>query len=356
MKTHHRLLVADARDLSELGDATVQLVVTSPPYPMIEMWDPIFASMNPAVADALEQERGLDAFELMHSELDRVWAECLRVLSPGGLACINVGDATRSMSREFRLYHNHARIVTSMVALGFTVLPDILWRKPTNAPNKFMGSGMLPAGAYVTYEHEYILIFRKGGKRVFRTPAERDHRARSAFFWEERNLWFSDVWTDLRGTKQKLGPKKDRQRSGAFPLELPLRLIQMYSVYGDRVLDPFVGTGTTLAATVMSGRSGVGVEISGAIAELIDAKMHAALQSSGDHTQRRLVAHREFVTKRQALGKTLKHHNEPHDVPVVTRQERLLTLMEVVSLEGNLINGYWAQHETAQAKGQLSLL
>ena len=129
-----------------------------------------------------------------------------------------------------------------MARAGFTSLPDILWRKPTNAPNKFMGSGMLPAGAYVTYEHEYILIFRKGGKRAFdRPPRRRQLRRRSAYFWEERNVWFSDVWTDLTGDAPGSRRRETRARSAAFPFELPYRLIQMFSVYGDTVLDPFAG-------------------------------------------------------------------------------------------------------------------
>lgn len=71
-----------------------------------------------------------------------------------------IGDATRTINGEFKLYNNHSRIVKSCSELGLTTLPDIIWHKTTNAPNKFMGSGMLPCGAYVTLEHEYILIFR----------------------------------------------------------------------------------------------------------------------------------------------------------------------------------------------------
>ena len=103
--------------------------------------------------------------------------------------------------------------------MGFTNLPEIIWRKPTNSPNKFMGSGMLPAGAYVTLEHEFILIFRKGGKRIFKSDAEKLKRQQSAFFWEERNVWFSDLWT-LTGTNQKLNNKNSRERSAAYPFDL----------------------------------------------------------------------------------------------------------------------------------------
>ena len=327
MKTTHSLHTADARQLDFLADASVHLVVTSPPYPMIEMWDEVFGALHPPVAEALAREEGLAAFEAMHQVLDAVWAECFRVLVPGGFACINIGDATRTMAKQFRLFHNHARVVTAMTRLGFTVLPDILWRKPTNAPTKFMGSGMLPAGAYVTYEHEYVLIFRKGGKRVFGSAAERARRRRSAFFWEERNLWFSDVWSDLRGRDQFLSSGVTRTRSAAFPFALPARLIWMYSAYGDVVLDPFAGTGTTLAAALVAGRSSIGVEHAEGLEGPVAESLAAGLESGRSRIEARLEAHRRFVAERLAADKSLLHHNTPHDVPVMTRQETALELL-----------------------------
>ena len=159
-----------------LPSASVDLIVTSPPYPMIQMWDATFCQQDPRIADALQAGRSEEAHERMHCLLDAVWAESFRVLKPGGFACINIGDATRSIDGTFALFPNHARILRHLSRAGFTLLPDILWRKPTNAPNKFMGSGMLPAGAYVTLEHEYILIFRKGGKRIFSTEAQKQNR------------------------------------------------------------------------------------------------------------------------------------------------------------------------------------
>jgi DNA modification methylase len=122
-----------------------------------------------------------------------------------------------------------------MQKLGFSALPAILWRKQTNAPNKFMGSGMMPPGAYVTLEHEYILILRKGNKREFTSIKEKQNRRESAFFQEERNFWFSDVWMDLKGTTQNLFDNKATERSAAYPFELPYRLISMFSVKSDTV-------------------------------------------------------------------------------------------------------------------------
>jgi DNA modification methylase len=299
---------------------------------MIEMWDGAFGSLSAEAADALGCEDGSLAFEAMHKVLDPVWQECHRVLIPGGIACINVGDASRTIAGVFQLYSNHSRIITSMVRCGFQVLPDILWRKPTNAPNKFMGSGMLPPGAYVTYEHEYILIFRKGDKRSFAAPEEKSNRSQSAYFWEERNLWFSDIWSDLKGIRQTTSEAKSRSRSAAYPFELAYRLIQMFSVYGDHVLDPFLGLGTTLAATVAAGRNGIGVEIEPTLLDDVRMSLSASVQLGRDRARQRLSDHRAWALARQLGGKSLKHRNEVHDIPVMTLQESQLSLYEPIAL------------------------
>ena len=327
METTHAITRGDARALDGVADASVDLVVTSPPYPMIAMWDEVFTQLDPAVGAALAAGAGAAAFEAMHRQLDRVWAACWRVLKPGGILCVNIGDATRTIDGDFRLYANHARILTAAERLGFSPLPDILWRKPTNAPNKFMGSGMYPPGAYVTYEHEYVLIFRRGSRRRF-TRAGAVRRRESAYFWEERNVWFSDLWTGLTGAKQPLGgvDGATRKRSAAFPLVLPWRLVQMFSIYGDTVLDPFLGTGTTCLAAAVAGRSSLGVELDGGLEESIRATMGQAVAVGSGLSRRRLKDHRAFVAGRQADGKVIKHHNAAHDTPVVTRQEIALRL------------------------------
>ena len=324
--THHRLVAADARALGEHVEEPVALVLTSPPYPMIEMWDGAFSGASPAVGAALAAEDAMGAFEAMHAVLDEVWAACFEALLPGGLCCINIGDATRSMGGQFRLFHNHARILQAAVDLGFSVLPDILWRKPTNGPTKFMGSGMLPAGAYVTYEHEYILVLRKGDKRPFKSAADKALRQRSAYFWEERNQWFSDLWEGLLGVDQRLGGAS-RERSAAFPVELAWRLVHMYSVQGDVVLDPFAGTGTTALAAAMAGRNSLGVDLDPQLVEAAAARVEAeCVDLGGRRVAARLDAHAAFVASRLAAGKTFKHHNAAHDLPVTTSQERALCL------------------------------
>ena len=165
--TSHRLWISDAGDLDGIEDHSIDLVVTSPPYPMIQMWDDQFNASDPLIGEAIDQANGAVAFERMHLCLDRVWRSVARVLKAGGIACINIGDATRSMDGHFQLFANHSRVISSITSAGLQQLPTIIWRKPTNAPTKFMGSGMLPPSAYVTLEHEYILIFRNGPKRSF---------------------------------------------------------------------------------------------------------------------------------------------------------------------------------------------
>lgn len=351
--TTHRALLSDARELAGVEPSSVDLVVTSPPYPMIEMWDAIFGKMSPAAAEALAREDGAQAFELMHTELDRVWQRIQEVLKPGGFACINIGDATRTLGGNFQLYSNHARILTSLMRIGLTPLPDILWRKPTNAPNKFMGSGMLPAGAYVTYEHEYILIARKGGKREIHTPEEKALRERSAYFWEERNVWFSDVWLDLRGTGQELVSKETRERSGAFPLELPHRLIHMYSLQGDTVLDPFAGTGTTLLAAMAAGRSSVGVELEPALLAGLGAAARTVPSLGAERVRSRLAAHAAFLRERTAAGKPPGNRNVPYGFAVVTRQESRLHLPIPIAVEVRGNGTIEIVHELDAASGRL---
>ena len=332
METTHRVYFEPAQRMVALVDKSVDLVVTSPPYPMIAMWDNIMSQQNPAIADALAANNGNAAFALMHNELDTVWAEVCRIMKPGGFVCINIGDATRTLDGLFQLFSNHTRIVQFFVQQGFSCLPAILWRKPTNAPNKFMGSGMLPAGAYITLEHEYILVFRKGGKRVFRTELEKLYRQQSAFFWEERNQWFSDMW-DIRGTQQRLLTTTSRERSGAYPFEIPHRLINMYSVRGDVVLDPFLGTGTTTLAAMAAGRNSIGYEVD---TSFEDTFFETISESKADGLNaviaERFRAHREFVEKREGAALPLKHFNKPHQMPVMTNQETELTLLFLESI------------------------
>ncbi len=302
--------------------------------PRLKPYPEHFAQLNPDVGPYLQNGKGEAAFESMHRELDPVWSNCYEALRPGGFLLVNIGDATRALQGNFALYSNHARVVRFCLEAGFQALPGILWRKQTNAPNKFMGSGMLPAGAYITLEHEHILVFRKGAKRSFRDAESRARRLRSALFWEERNVWFSDVWFDIKGAKQGLPSAGERSRSAAFPLEFAHRLIHMFSVQGDTVLDPFAGTGTTSVACLGSGRHSVGFEIDSGLARMAQERARNSLAAINSINRRRLVAHSDFVQERQARGFAFEHQSGPYSFPVMTRQEKELVLTEVVSVQG----------------------
>ena len=335
MKTIHRIIYNDSKYMAELADDTVDLAVTSPPYPMIAMWDEIFTNLNGKTGEALQENDGPAAFELMHKELDKVWDELFRVLKEGGIACINIGDATRTIAGHFALHTNHARILTYMQKIGFSALPAILWRKQTNAPNKFMGSGMMPPGAYVTLEHEYILILRKGNKREFKTSNEKDARRESSFFWEERNDWFSDVWMDLKGTQQNLLDVETRKRSAAFPFELPYRLITMFSIKGDTVLDPFLGVGTTMYAAMATGRNSINYEIDQNLSDCILSRLSNIVSFSNRRIVERLEKHCAFIEGRFKKKGKFKHWNRHYLFPVMTGQETNLIINELKSVKQN---------------------
>ncbi len=243
--------------MRELQHESVHLVVTSPPYPMVALWDHLFAEFS------------AHTYSQMHDYLDQVWGEVERVLVPGGIACVNIGDATRTRDGSFRLYPNHSRVIEAFEKLGLSTLPYILWKKPTTKPRYkgkgvFLGSGFLPPNAYVTLDMEYILLFRKGGLRAFQ-PRDPD-RYRSRFTKAERDKWFSQVWT-VTGARQNV--EGIERRVAAFPEEIPRRLIRMFSVVGDLVLDPFLGSGTSLKVAMDLGRRFVGYERREDMAEII---------------------------------------------------------------------------------------
>lgn len=348
METEHRIFVDDSRRLGQVEDNSVELVVTSPPYPMIEMWDGLFADLNNEINKQIEAGDGQDAFEKMHEELDKIWKEVERVLVEGGIACINIGDATRKVDGSFRVYQNHSRIIDAFDKIGFEPLPELLWRKPVNSAAKFMGSGMLPPNAYITLEHEYILTFRNGEtQRQFEPKSER--RYNSAYFWEERNEWFSDVWMDIKGELQSLEQDELRSRSAAYPFEVPYRLINMYSVYGDTVLDPFWGTGTTSLAAMTAARNSIGYEIDDEFTGVFEGRVEDVPTFSQTVIQQRLDDHRDFVEKKLESGDELKYEAQNYDFPVTTRQEKPIQFYSVRTVEENT-NGYRAIHEPVEGQ------
>ncbi|MDY9924371.1 site-specific DNA-methyltransferase [Methanobacterium sp.] len=346
MKTTHHIYFKNSKTMEEIPSEHVNLVVTSPPYPMIEMWDELFSSMNPEIENAILNENGMKAYHLMNEELNKVWKEVDRVMAHGGIVAINIGDATRKIGNNFQLYSNHSKIINCFEKMGYQVLPSIIWRKQTNKPNKFMGSGMLPPNAYVTLEHEHVLIFRKTNNRNFNNE-QKIIRRNSSYFWEERNVWFSDIWTDLKGISQKLNNENLRKRNAAYPFELAYRLINMYSVQDDVVLDPFLGTGTTTMAATCLARNSIGYEIDPNFKEVIKPRFQETLKFAEEIVLDRINDHLEFAAEREKEKGKLKHSSEKYGFSVVTNQEKniLFQIMKDYNqIDENNFEVYYNEH------------
>jgi modification methylase len=260
--------VGDARLLADIGTESVHLIVTSPPYWTLKRY-----------GDTPGQLGNIADYRVFLRELDRVWRECLRVLVPGGrLVCI-VGDillARRRNGGRHRVLPLHADIAVSCNDLGFDYLTPILWQKIANAKHEvengsaFLGKPYEPNGI-VKAEIEYLLMLRKPGAHRRPTPEQRE---RSRLTPEEHRRWFRPVWTDISGVPS-------REHPAPFPLELASRLVRMFSFWGDTVLDPLMGSGTSMLATVLAGRRAVGRELEPAYVELTRTRL-----------ARQLAAHR----------------------------------------------------------------
>ncbi len=246
MATMHRLIQADSRQMPFIKDESVHLVVTSPPYWTLKKYNDNESQLG-HVAD----------YEAFLNELSKVWKEVCRVLAPGGrLVCV-VGDVCLSRRRHGRhvVVPLHSDIAVICRKIGFDNLNPIIWHKISNAnyevPNgtKFLGKPYEP-NAIIKNDIEFILMERKPGG--YRQPTIKQ-RQLSMISKEEYSEWFRQFWS-MTGASTKVHP-------APFPLELAYRLVRMFSFWGDTVLDPFCGTGTTMAAAMKCGRNSIGIEL-----------------------------------------------------------------------------------------------
>lgn len=244
--TSHRLIHRDTRSLSFIPDESVHLAVTSPPY-----WSLKRYNENPS------QLGHITDYELFLSELNKVWKEAYRVLVPGGrLVCV-VGDVCLSRREHGRhlVMPLHADIIVACRKIGFDNLNPIIWHKISNAKfeanngTKFLGKPYEP-NAIVKNDIEFILMQRKPGG--YRQPTEEQRRL-SMIDKDDFAKWFRQFW-NIPGASTRHHP-------APFPPELAYRLVRMFSFWGDTVLDPFCGTGTTMLAAMKCGRNSIGIEI-----------------------------------------------------------------------------------------------
>jgi site-specific DNA-methyltransferase (adenine-specific) len=224
-----------SEEMQELPDCSVHLMVTSPPYNVGKEYD-----------NDLTLEEYL-------SFLKRVWKETLRVLVPGGRACINVANVGRKPYIPL-----HASIMRDMIDLGFLMRGEIIWEKGASASTSTAwGSWQSATNPTLRDTHEYILVFSKGSFR----RDKMDGRV-STISKDEFLEFTKSVWGFPSESAKKVG------HPAPFPVELPYRLIQLYTFSDEIVLDPFMGSGQTALAALKSGRHFVGYELSGDYCEL----------------------------------------------------------------------------------------
>lgn len=259
MQSFHCLYLGDSRELiKQIERESIGLVITSPPY-----WN---------IKDYGKQEQiGFGQnYEEYLAALKALWQGCYDVLLPGCRLVINIGDQfirAKDNGGIYEIMPIHADIIRDCRDLGFVFLGNIIWPKITTTNTSggcaWMGSIYYPRDGYVTYEHEYIMLFKKPGKSP--KPSEEAKRL-SRLTKEERSKWFRGIWGDLP-------PARQEGHCAMFPAELPERIIKMFSFVGDTVLDPFVGSGTTMAAAAKLARNSIGIELNEDYAEIIKNKV-----------------------------------------------------------------------------------
>lgn len=270
--TSYTIRQGDAREMDWLPDSSIHLVVTSPPYWTLKKYP-----------ENIQQLGHIVDYEQFHDELDRVWQHCFRVLVPGGrLVCV-VGDVCLSRRRNGRhvVMPMHADIVVRARRIGFDNLNPIIWHKISNASyevengSSFLGKPYEP-NAIIKNDAEFILMLRKPGGYRQPTQAQRDSSRLSK---DEHQEWFQQIWT--------LPGESTREHPAPYPEKLAYRLVRMFSFTGDTVLDPFMGTGTTLLAAARCDRSAIGVELESDYIKIARRRMDKQL--SGLFTERKTV-------------------------------------------------------------------
>lgn len=259
-----QLFLGSSTNMSEIQDGSVNLVITSPPYWTLKDYD-VEGQIG----------KGSNSYEFYISELNKVWAECVRVLAPDGKICINImpflltGKAARFDRRETRLVLGDIEQFMNSTGCMFQ-FGLYIWDKRKIARFSSFGSYPFPPNIFSTYPYEWITVFSKAGKRE---PVSKEIKEKSKLTNEEWQKWaINSIW-EMQPAKAK-----SEGHPAPFPIELPKRLIKLYSFYEDVVLDPFAGTGTTLKAAIELGRKAIGFELNPDYIPLIKRKVNNAYE------------------------------------------------------------------------------
>ena len=267
IKTNHKIIRGDSRQMNELSDNSVNLVITSPPYWQLKDY-------------GTDDQIGYnDSYENYINNLNLVWQECYRVLQNGCRLCVNIGDqfARSVYYGRYKIIPIRTEIIKFCETIGFDYMGAVIWQKSTTMNTSggatIMGSFPYPRNGIIKLDYEFILLFKKIG-----TPEKIDKNLKelSEMTKEEWNTYFQGHW-NFNGVRQN-------GHIAMFPEELPKRLIKMFSFVGDTVLDPFVGSGTTSLAAKNLGRNSAGYEINPKFIDMIKQKLDVANNKMFDNS------------------------------------------------------------------------
>jgi len=234
-----KIFCKSSEKMEEIPDNSIHLMVTSPPYNVGKEYD---------------ENLTLNEYREF---LRKVWSEVKRVLVPGGRACINIANLGRKPYIPL-----HVFIVEDMLDLGFLMRGEIIWNKgASGSPSTAWGSWLSAKNPVLRDVHEYILVFSKG---MF---SRGNLRRKSTISKEEFLEFTKSVWTLPAEPATKIG------HPAPFPVELPYRLIQLYTFEGEIVLDPFMGSGQTAIAAVKTRRHYVGYDINEEYTKLAERRI-----------------------------------------------------------------------------------
>jgi len=251
-----KIIIGDSRKMLEINDESVDLIITSPPYWHIKDY---------GVPGQIGY--GQDLHQYL-KDIYYVWMECFRVLRKGGRFCLNIGDqfARSVIYGRYKIIPIHAEFILQCEKIGFDFMGSIIWQKKTTMNTtggaNVMGSFPYPPNGMIEIDYEFILIFKKPGQSK---KVPKDIKEASILTKEEWKQYFSGHWY-FKGARQI-------EHEAMFPDELPKRLIKMFSFVGDTVLDPFLGSGTTIKVALELNRNGIGYEINKDFLKLIKKKI-----------------------------------------------------------------------------------
>lgn len=239
-ESQNRIFPTSAEEMTQLPDNCVHLMITSPPYNVGKEYD-----NNLTLEEYLEF-------------LSRVWHQVMRVLVPGGRACVNLANLGRKPYIPL-----HAFIIQDMLKLGFLMRGEIIWNKAASASTSTAwGSWRSATNPTLRDVHEYILVFSKGTFRRQNLAGRQSTISRDEFLDYSKS-----VWSFPAESARKVG------HPAPFPVELPFRLIQLYSFNKEVVLDPFIGSGQTAIAALSADRYFVGYEIEPTYVDLCERRI-----------------------------------------------------------------------------------